>query len=431
VTSTVGDELAGSRGSAIGAIRRRHVVYVEGYDPAGAKGYFKLFRRACERFRFLWPISLTLHPLEIDSENFAHWSLDLRGPDWQTATRYDFLRLESFIRSDMAQRTFTLVWRGLGWFVGDVLGGAEFRIFRASWRFALHLLYFQLLLLGWVATAVAVGVIVGHTIIEDLFWPAPAGVIASLVAAVLTLLALRPIADRCRVNQINCCWVLLRKFARSRPTWLDRAIEVGARHLLDLARANAADELAVVGHSAGGVTAAAIMARAFELDPDLGRSGPRLVLLTLGSVMPAAALHPRAQRMKDVVRRLATTPALTWVDCQSRKDIMCFGNFDPVEGIGIHVGAQRRNPVPWRISFKDMILPQAYGRFRWSFFRMHYQFIMTGDRPAPYDYILLTGGPTLIAAWPVRDRALMAALSGTGSSGDAPRRDNIAIGASP
>ncbi len=142
--STIRDDLAGTRANAIGAIRRRRVVYVEGYDPAGAKGYFELFRRECDQFQQLWPISLKLHPLEINSEDFAHCSLDLRGPDWGSATRYDFLRLESFIRADMAQPAVTQAFRGLLWFVGDVLSGAEFRIFYASWRFALHFLYSSL-----------------------------------------------------------------------------------------------------------------------------------------------------------------------------------------------------------------------------------------------------------------------------------------------
>ncbi|MGH7249141.1 MAG: hypothetical protein ACREH9_13655, partial [Pseudomonadota bacterium] len=292
--------LVGPREGVIGTILRRHVIYVEGYDPSGARGYFKLFRRACDQFQLLWPISLKLQPLEVDSEDFAHWSLELRGLNWQCATRYDFLRLESSIRSDMAQPTVMQVFRGLRWFVGDVLSGAEFRIFYASWRFALHLLYFQLLLLAWVAIAVAIALIVGHTAVTALAWPRAAGIIVSILAAFISLLALRPIADRCRVNQINSCWSLLRKFARARPTWLDRAVDVGARHLIAAARTNRADELALVGHSAGGVTAAAIMVRALELDPELGRMGPRLVLLTLGSVMPAAALHPKAQRMTAI-----------------------------------------------------------------------------------------------------------------------------------
>ena len=37
-------------------IARRHVLYVEGYDPQGISGYARLFRRELTRTCKLWPI---------------------------------------------------------------------------------------------------------------------------------------------------------------------------------------------------------------------------------------------------------------------------------------------------------------------------------------------------------------------------------------
>jgi pimeloyl-ACP methyl ester carboxylesterase len=233
------------------------------------------------------------------------------------------------------------------------------------------------------------------------------------------------------VVQINSCWAVLRKFGRGGSSWLDRSIEIAAKRVLAVARANEADELAVVGHSSGAVVATAIMARALELDPDLGRNGIRLVLLTLGSVMPAVALHPRAARMRDIVRRLAVAPALTWIDCQSRKDVMCFANFDPIDGVGVKAGGQRCNTLLWRIRFRDMIAPKKYGRFRWNHLRVHYQYILAGDQPAPYDYVLLVGGSMPIADWPERGRELMLAFARADMCGSKRHRDDVEIGACP
>jgi pimeloyl-ACP methyl ester carboxylesterase len=347
-----------------------------------------------------------LKPLELDSADFAHWGVDLRGLNWQTSTRYDFLRLESFIRSDMAMPTLWFVLRGVLWFLGDLVSGAQYRIFRASWRFGLHLLYFQLLLLAWAAISAAIAGVLGR-VAASYSGSAIAGAIVAIVALVLLVFGLRPIAEWTGAIQIGNCWLVLRRFCRGQSTWLDRAIEAGASDLVAAARANDADELVVIGHSSGCVVASAIMARALELDPDLGRGGPRLVLLTLGSVMPAVALHPAAQRMRNIVRQLAVAPTLSWIDCQSRKDVMCFTNFDPVDGIGLDGGMDRRNPLLWRIRFREMIAPENYGRFRWSYLRVHYQYILAGDRPAPYDYMLLVAGPAPIAEWPKRHRQLM------------------------
>ena len=408
---------------SVGTVRRRHVIYVGGYEPRGARGYYKLFQRECDRFQRVWPVSLTTQPGGFDSEDFAHWRADVRASNWQVSTAYDFLRLEKFIRSDMAEPMTRHIPRSLGWIVGDLVSGAQFRIFRASWRFGLHLLFVQLVLLAWLALAVATGVAVAYLITDHFGWSASVGFVISLVVALASFVALHPLADRWGAIQIPSCWVVLRRFACGKATWLDQLIDVGARRLIAATQVNDADELVVVGHSAGCVIAAAVVARALELDPDLGRKGPRLVLLTLGSVMPAVALHPAARRMRDIISRLAVEPSLAWIDCQSRKDVMAFLNFDPVDGVGVHVGRARCNPLTWRVRFKDMLSPEDYRRLRWKFFRVHFQYIMASDRPSSYDYILLIGGPLGIAEWAKQHDVLTLAFIRNGIPGSQGRHD--------
>jgi hypothetical protein len=382
----------------IGTVRRRRVLYVEGYDPRGAEVYHQLFERSCERFGKTWSVSPTLNPIELDSDDLAHWSIEMRAASWQVATRYDFLRLERHIRADMGGSLARQIRRGLTWILDDLVSGAQWRIFRASWRFALHLLAVQLLFLIWLAIGVAIGFAAFRIVTVSLREPAALGLFAATLVATLALLALRPLARHWYVTQISNCWATLRRFGRGQKTWLDQAIETGARHLVAVAQTSDADELVVVGHSTGGVVAAAIVARALMLDPNLGRRKARLTLLTLGSVMPAVALHPAAGRMRDIIKRLAIEPTLAWIECQSRKDVMNFAAFDPVKDIGLQVDGQR-NPRIWLVRFKDMVSPVYYQRLRWNFFRMHFQYIMAGDRQTAHDYVLLIGGPMALADW--------------------------------
>jgi hypothetical protein len=72
-------------------IARRRVIYVSGYDPQGAEGYYRLFARSWKRFLTLWPLASQLGPLKLESEDFAHWMIETAGPNWQVWTRYDFL----------------------------------------------------------------------------------------------------------------------------------------------------------------------------------------------------------------------------------------------------------------------------------------------------------------------------------------------------
>jgi pimeloyl-ACP methyl ester carboxylesterase len=202
------------------------------------------------------------------------------------------------------------------------------------------------------------------------------------------------------------------EYARGEPSCWDRCIEAGAHRLVDIAKASAADEIVVVGHSGGGVTAPALMARALELDPELGRRGPRIVLLTPGSLMPGIGLHRNAIRVHRDVARIAVEPSILWIDVQARGDILNFYNFDPVSGIGIDAGPTRCNPFIWIVRLRDMLAPEFFtNHLTRSWFRMHYQFIMANDMRAPYEYMMLVCGPVPVEQWAKRGHDILAGFA--------------------
>jgi hypothetical protein len=223
--------------------------------------------------------------------------------------------------------------------------------------------------------------------------------LAAAVVWVALFALLRPLSDRSVLLRVANGWPVMRDFARGRPSGYDRPVEAFAQRLVAAARAGEADEILIIGHSAGGLTAPIITTRALDLDPDLGRHGPRVTLATVGSLLPAFALHPAAERMRAAVRRLAVEPDVRWVDCQARKDIMNFWEFDPVGGVGVEVSGAHRNPIVWPVRLRDMLTDAAYDRLRGSQFRMHYQYVMANDRRAPYDYFMLVCGPVPATEW--------------------------------
>jgi hypothetical protein len=387
-------------------IQRRQVFYVEGYDTLGADVYYDMFRRSLQRFRGVWRCESKLSELVLDSDEVAHWDIATSGPNWHVATRYEFLRLDDIVTANIGQPLRRQLPRALYWAVDDLITGTTARILRASWRFGLHLICFQLLLLLWLGIAGAIGLIAAYAAGRFGGLPPVWGIALGAAAALASFVALRPLADRLRIIQFNNCWPYQREIGRGRPSAFDAPVDACARRVIAAARAEV-DEIVVVGHSQGGVTSMAVMARALELDPQLGRRGPRVVLMTLGSVMPGVALHPAATRMREIIRRLAVEPSVAWIDCQSRKDAMNFWEFDPVEGAGLELGAQRRNPLIWQLRFKDLVSPDYYRSLRYNFFRLHFQFLKASDRRAPFDYLMLVAGPLPVADWATdRDRLL-------------------------
>jgi pimeloyl-ACP methyl ester carboxylesterase len=400
---------------AMELVRRRHVIYVEGYDPQGAEGYYNIFKRSLERFLKVWPLTTKLNPLQIDSEFFAHWEIETAAPNWQVRTRYEFLRQEQYIRAKMAEPMRRQVRRGLAWSADYMFSGTMYRVFRASWRFGLALVHFQLMLLHWLWLSVAAGVLAGlalaHFFDVNGYLSAAIGIAVAFVCFKL----LRPLADRWFVVQINSHWPYLCEFARGEPTGFDPPINAGAERLVAVARAREVDEIVVIGHSGGGVIAPAVVARALELDPHIGKHGPRVILMTLGSIMPGAAVHRKAKRLRAIIERIAIEPSIEWIDAQSSKDVLNFENFDPVAGIGIDAGPKRCNPLIWQVRFRDMLSVKFYESIRANYFRLHYQFIMANDMRAPYDFFMLVCGPLSPAEWASRQREVLAEFAENGN----------------
>jgi hypothetical protein len=390
-------------------VRRRHVIYVGGYDPQGAEGYYRLFARSWKRFLTIWPLATKLGALELDSEDFAHWDIEAAGPNWQVSTRYEFLRQEHIIRANMAEPMMRQIPRAFAWTLDYLVSGALLRVLRTSWAFGLVLIYFQTMLMWWILLSVAGGGLIAYASAQYIDLPG-VGLLIGIAAGFAIFALLRPLADRWFVVQINSHWPRLCEFARGEPSCFDKLVDACAQRLMAAARANEADEIIIVGHSGGGALAPAVIVRALERDPDVGRRGPPLVLLTLGSIAPGAALHPKAGHLRAVTARLAAEPSIVWIDCQSRADIMNFWDFDPVEGIGAHAGPARCNPWIWMLRFRDMLSPEFFRRLRFHFFRLHYQFIMANDRRARYDYFMLLTGPVPVTTWARHDYATMKAF---------------------
>lgn len=395
-------------------VERRQVFYVEGYDPQGAEGYYGLFQLLLRRIRPIWPAQAEVGELKLDSEFLAHWDVEASGPKWRVATHYEFLRLEHIIRAEMAEPIVLQVPRAMVWALDYLITGTIVRVVRKGWPFGLHLLYFQAALLLWLALAVVGGGAAAHAVAATTGLPHLTAHATGVIVGVACLAIMRPLVDRAHVLQGNRCWSSLSRFARGRASDLDAPIEAFAQRLVAVARANEADEIVVIGHSWGGAIAPLIVASALELDPDVGRRRARLVLLTLGSIMPAAALHPDAVRLHKAIRRLAAEPSVRWLECEIYEDVLSCG-FDPVQAAGIELGGRRCNPLPWQVQLRDMVHADLYGRLRWKFLRMHYQIIMANDRRAPYDYFLVACGPLPVEEWAARGRDLVAAFSPDGT----------------
>lgn len=392
-------------------VQHRHIIYIQGYDPRGLAQYYRMFRTELRKFGRLYQLSATIsRPQGASDGEIASWTIDTKADDWQTRTSYDFLRFEDFIQRDLASPIWRTVLQAVWIYWRLVFAGTIARFGRANWRFATFITYphFLLLLEAVCAAALAFAFQKG---LDALGIPN----LLSIAAAVALFVALLGTVLKYTENQTYLLYVLCDtiwtwEFShRARPEW-DQRIDRFAQHLVKVARESNAEEIVIVGHSSGSFLGTEMLARALQLDPALGRHGPRIVLLTIGGNFPIVGFHKVSQPFRDHLRMLAVEPSIDWIDCQSRKDVMNFYPFDPIKGHDIDVGEARRNPKIVSVRFRDIIKPEHYNVFRWKFFRVHFQFVMANERPHAYDFFMIVCGPIpLTARMAVPDAALAVA----------------------
>ena len=375
-------------------VRHRHIIYIQGYDPRGLAQYYRMFRTELRKFSRLYQLSATIsRPKAGAHDEIASWSIETKADDWQTRTDYDFLRFEDFIQRDLAAPIWRIVFHALWIYWRLILAGTIARFTRANWRFTAFITYphIVLLLQAFCAGVIAYGCERG---LAALGVPDPFGMTAAaaiFVALIGTLLKYTENSTYVLYLLSDTIWTW--EFShRARPEW-DQRLDRFAEHLVKVARSTEADEIVLVGHSSGSFLGTEILARALELDPALGRRGPRVVLLTIGGNFPIVGFHAVSKDFRAHLRQLALEPSIDWFDCQARKDVMNFYQFDPIASHGIALGAAQRNPIVVQIRFRDIVKPEHYNSFRWQFFQVHFQFVMANQRPHAYDFFMIVCGP--------------------------------------
>jgi hypothetical protein len=398
-------------------VRRRLVVYVQGYDPRGLAEYYRLFRREYRNTCHLYGLSGSVSRAENDPDRFiTSWNVTTTAEDWQVDTRYLFLRWEDIIRRDFARPAW---WKAAHMYrvlLTGIFNGAARRIFRAHWRFGLFIVYPMAVMTAWLLLGAMAGGAVAAGLGALGMSSLAAGLIGAGAGIGAVALILRLTEKQTYLLYLCDDIVSTYQFAHGRrPDWEER-METFAGYLVEVVRTSDADEAVIVGHSSGSFLAVEVLDRALARDPQLGRHGPRVRLLTIGANLPIVGFNARAGWFRDRLRRLAVAPDVAWVDYQSRHDIMNFWPFDPIAGHGIELGGGRRNPRVVPVSFRDLWPAAGFDRRRWRFFRAHFQFLHANERlGAAYDYYLICCGPHDLvtrADEPGRVAAIMATDNG-------------------
>jgi pimeloyl-ACP methyl ester carboxylesterase len=385
-------------------IRKRRVFHVPGYDPAPASAVKRRFARELRRFEETWSVRAAVAQGADDEA----WQVASSGPNWQVETQYRLVRWDDLIAEAGRRPIWLRIPQGLFAFL-DFAVSALPQYLRANWRYAAFFLYPFLMFAVLAALAVFAGRFAANSTGYTL-----AGIVAAV--AMLVLLWQWP-GRRIYLHLLFDDWIFSRNYARHGDPQIEARLDRMAREMVEAATASDVDEIVVVGHSLGAVLAIDLLDRALLLKPDLGQSGARIALISVGSSILKIGLHAGAQQFRASVERVASAPGIFWGDYQALSDVMNFYKSDPLAAMGL---AARDVPLVRMVRIRHMLDPAIYKRIRYHFLRMHLQFVSGNNRRNAYDYFMLICGP-LTAERQVRGDGALSAIGTDGRLLEMPR----------
>ena len=378
-------------------IARRHVYHLAGYDPIDAAALYRRFTRQLDIFRRTWNVNASLSPLDRPADKpSASWTVKADAADWQVEAVHEIWLWDDIVHRDAARPLPVRLYKAAVTYLDFIATGTMFRYVKANQRYAIFFLFPLLALVLFAAG----GWLVAHLLIGLLglsgLGAAAAGVLCGL--AVFFALLRWP-GRRWRVQQLLDDWIFARDYLYGRRPDAGARLDQFAEALVARAREGAVDEIVIAGHSLGAMFALDVIVRALERDPELGRRGVSVCVLTIGATIPKFALHPSARGIRQTIARAAAEQSIAWVEYQSRADTISFYRFDPVALKRIAGDRLDGRPVIRRVQIHDMLSPESFARYRRNVLRLHYQSVMANERRAPYDYYLMVCGPVAFRDW--------------------------------
>jgi pimeloyl-ACP methyl ester carboxylesterase len=370
-------------------VRKRHVFHLAGYDPIGG-AWYRQFKRQLATFARTWSVCPAVSEPTQSRASYAQWTVTTRAPNWRVETVYELLLWDDIVLSDFAKPMMKRLANSSFAFFDVVMTGTAFRYFRANWQYAIFFLFPFFLLFVFAVGAATVA----HWVVSMMALPymLHVAVLVPVAVSIFALLLHWP-GRRWRVQQGLDDWIFSWDYLYGRRPDLAARLDRFAETLVARARDTALDEIVVVGHSIGATLALELITRALAIDPNLGRHGPAVCLLTVGSTIPKFTLHPAGEDLRKRAERIVRESSIAWAEYHARSDAISFYKFDPVRLTRFYGDLNSGKPHLRRVWLHQMLTKRTYWRYRLRFMRLHYQVVMANERRSTYDYFMMICGP--------------------------------------
>jgi hypothetical protein len=375
-----------------GGVSRRHVFFIPGYDPRGARFYYRLYKDEAAKQNTINRLSVKVGPRERGSEFESRCRITAEGDAGMIETTYHFLEWDDLVRARWARSLF----------------GVYGNIWRAFWALLVHGVYLHSLLTSWpmfvtgiypvgfmaahFLIAAALGAIAGYAVY--LLLGPIAGIAAGLVAAASLFTFGKKLEERYNAFWLGRIILFIADQGRGRTAEIDRRCADFAALVTAAADEAVCDEILIIGHSVGTHLALTTLSHCLDRDSTFPSKGPAVSLLTLGHMIPTVAIQRRAGGFRDDLKRIAGEGNIEWIDMTSPIDGATMPLTDPVTASRLpQPDAAAPRPKLLNPRFHKLFTPETYASIRRHFRRAHLQYMMASELPGDYDYFAITAGP--------------------------------------
>jgi len=378
------------------SVRKRLVFYFSGFDPRGASHYHKLYVEESKKQAAINGLNLEVGERQRVHRLASAWSIKCRNSG--TETDYEFLRWDDIIRRHWPRNEFQLLKAIIPSYWEFLKANWFWRLYKVSWTSALTVAYPIICFMGlFIVSLLLAAIVVIWPIAMDLSWW-----VGILPAAVIVAGAVK--LGRWVDTYLHGHWQLrthcaMQKWGYGGIPELDKRIDEFAEYILKRVSSSDADEVLVVGHSAGTILGTALVSKMLQLQPNLGRGAPAFAFASLGNCLPLVTFLPGGENLRGDLKELASDPQAGWFDFSARRDGACVsvGDLVTMSGVSRTEGAPFK-PIRVPVSLVKMFSPEVYSKIKKDLFRVHFQYIMAAEKLTDYDYFAITAGPVKLAS---------------------------------
>lgn len=362
----------------ISIVRKRHVFYLPGFDPRGARHYHQIYKAEAEKQSAVTGQAYHVSSRRKQADDIYRWHV--RSGD--TETTYDFLGWDDIVRAEWPQGVSGIV-SDIAYFCRHyILTGHVWRFGRdkparvLTGFFPLFVLLSSLLLSSGVAYAMIK------------LWPTLWGLALAIISSITIFHGCMRWGRRIAVFWLSRIFAFSLQWARGDIPALTPRLATFRDAIADVLAAGDVDEVLVVGHSVGGMIAVPVLANILQDAP----TDIKISFLTVGACIPMASYWPGAQTYRNYLSAVAHDPRVTWVDYAAKSDGASYHMVDPVTTSGM-TRSDNAGPLLKSPRFFTLYHPATYKKMRHDWYRTHFLYLMAGEKSGGYDFFRMTAGP--------------------------------------